>query len=253
MLTKKPNSSIVIMPGAESYKSIKSTDVGVFLIHGYGGSPYTMIDYAKKFEAKGYSVCCPRLPGHGTNELDFQNVTMENWLQSIYDHYLEFNKKVKTIYVIGFSMGGILASFLAYMFDIKKLALISTPYDFDKKMKNLKILRKFKKVIKTEKSNTKKYKNQVNYENIYYTKSLYQLYRLIKFYRRFIKKIKSDVIIVQSEKDDAVSFNSPQKIYNKVDSFNKKLQYVKDSNHVIPLDKDSEKVFNLINDFFFAN
>ena len=40
--------------------------VGVLLVHGFTGSPASMVPWGEHLAAQGYAVVVPRLPGHGT-------------------------------------------------------------------------------------------------------------------------------------------------------------------------------------------
>ncbi|MCX8058219.1 MAG: alpha/beta fold hydrolase [Spirochaetes bacterium] len=256
MITKKIGSDYKIIDGAESYKNIKNKERGIILFHGYSGSPSEMLILAKKFEDRGISVYCPRLTGHGTNFQDFEDTKMQDWFRCATDAYLEFSKRVKNVYLVGLSMGGILSSYLAYLFNIEKIALLATPYDYpDKKFKYLWLIKPFFNRIKQPNSapalNNLNNKNYLIYYKDYYSiKSLIELKKTINFFRKILKKVKADSIIFHSEKDKIVSYRSPQMIYNKIGSKRKQLIYLKKSNHVLSLDYEVDIIFDNICSFF---
>ncbi len=261
-MLKKKVDNIKILNGAQTYYSYKSSDIGVFLVHGFTGSPAEMIPFAKKFENKNISVYCPRLAGHGTDIKDFVNTTVEQWYQSAFDQYLEFKSKVKKTYLIGLSLGGQIATYLSYIAGCEKIAIFSTPYDLpDTKMKYAKFISFFiKKIKKNEKKpavfDENGRKLMVNYDNypFYYTKPIYQLYKSFKLFHYYIKKINSPLLIVQSKLDPVSSFKSPQKIFNKSKSCKtKQMKYLEKSSHVITLDYEADKLFNITCDFFLTN
>lgn len=248
-----------IINGAESYISFHSKEKGIIFFHGFSGSPAEMIPFAKLFEEKGISVYCPRTPGHGTDTEDFISTNHEMWLQFALDSLMEFKKQIKHVDIVGLSMGGILASYASLFSKDSKLALLSTPYDIpDKKMKYADFYSKFKKKVPIE-NNTipcnspEGRKIVIAYRDYFYLKPIHELYKIIKIFHSFIKKIKSEIIIIQSEKDKVVSFRSPQKIYNKVKSYNKKLVYLKKSGHVITVDLEQKELFNMVYNFFYHN
>lgn len=262
IVLKKQIENIKIMEGAATYYNYLSKDTGVFLIHGFTGSPAEMIPFAKKFEQKGISVYCPRLAGHGTDINEFAKTTVEQWYQSAFDQYLEFKNRVNKIYIIGLSLGGQIATYLSYIAGCAKLALFSTPYDIpDSKMKYAKIFSIFVKKIKKKDEkpsvfNENAIKLMVNYSNIpyHYTKTIYELYKSFKLFHYYIRKTKVPLLIVQSELDPVSSFKSPQKIFNKSKlSRIKQLKYLKKSSHVITLDYESDELFSMTYDFFLTN
>lgn len=256
MLNKKIG-KYTIIEGAESYISFHSKEKGIIFFHGFSGTPAEMIPFAKMFEKKGISVYCPRTPGHGTNENDFITTDHKMWLQFAYDSYLEFKSQIKKVDIVGLSMGGILASYASLFSNNSKLALLATPYDLpDKKMKYAKFLSYFKSKIpipdNTIPCNSPEgRKFVIAYRDYYYLKPISELYYMIRTFHSFIKKIKSDTLIIQSEKDKIVTFRSPQKIYNKIKSYNKKLVYLKKSGHVLTVDLEQNELFKLIYNFFY--
>lgn len=260
-MLKKPVENIKIMDGAQTYYNYISNEIGVFLIHGFTGSPAEMVPFAKRFESKGISVYCPRLAGHGTDIKDFLASNVEQWYQSAFDQYLEFKSRVKKTYIIGLSLGGHIATYLSYIAGCEKLALFSTPYDLpDTKMKYAKLFSIFiKKIKKTEEKpavfDEKARRLMVNYDSIpyYYTRPIAELYKSFKMFHRYIRKTKAPMLIIQSELDAVSSFKSPQKIFNKSkNSKIKQMKYLKKSSHVITLDYEADELFEMTYDFFLT-
>jgi carboxylesterase len=259
---KKKVEGINIKSGAQTYYNYISKDIGVFLIHGFTGSPAEMIPFAKRFESKGFSVYCPRLAGHGTDINDFVNTTVEQWYQSAFDQYLEFKSRVKKTYIIGLSLGGQIATYLSYIAGCEKLALFSTPYEIpDSKMKYAKAISIFIKKIKKKEEKPSVFLEKarelmINYSDCpyHYTKPIYQLYRSFKFFHYYIRKTNVPIFIAQSELDPVSSFKSPQKIFNKSKSSKiKQMKYLKKSSHVITLDYEADELFSMTHDFFLTN
>ncbi len=261
-MLKKRVDNFKIIDGAQTYYNYLSDKIGIFLIHGFTGSPAEMIPFAKRFESKNISVYCPRLAGHGTNIDDFNSSTVDQWYQSALDQYLEFKSRVKTTYIIGLSLGGQIATYLSYMAGCEKLALFSTPYDIpDNKMKYAKLISIFVKKIKKKEEkpaifDEKARKLLLNYDNYpyYYLKPVSQLYKSFKYFHHYIKKTFAPLLIVQSELDPVSSFKSPQKIFNKSKSSKiKQMKYLKKSSHVITLDYEADELFSITYDFFLTN
>src|SRR5690625_5472321 len=100
--------------------------IGCMLIHGYTGGPYELApltNYLK--ENTNFIVVVPTLPGHGKN-LALDDVSHEDWLNTAEETFLQLRKKVDRIYLIGFSMGGMIASYLAAKYNVNKLDRKST-------------------------------------------------------------------------------------------------------------------------------
>src|SRR5699024_6211041 len=100
--------------------------IGCLIIHGYTGGPYEvepLTNYLK--EKTNWQIEVPVLSGHGT-ELDLEHVNYEEWLSDAVEALVTLKETCETIYVIGFSMGGMIAAYLAANYQIDRLVLLST-------------------------------------------------------------------------------------------------------------------------------
>jgi len=101
----------------------------VMFIHGFMGSPKQFTELINVAYEQGYSVAAPVLPGHGGTVKEFASSTYEQW-QNFTDaeteRYSEDNEK---IYLVGHSMGGLLAVNTAVNFDkVCGIMMIASPF-----------------------------------------------------------------------------------------------------------------------------
>ena len=73
----------------------------------------------------------PLYPGHGIN-LNMNGVKGDEWYQEAELAFLNLQKRVDTIYIIGYSMGGVFASFLAQNYKVDGLVLIAPAFNHTK-------------------------------------------------------------------------------------------------------------------------
>src|SRR5699024_10116542 len=71
-----------------------------------------------------WDIKVPTLPGHGET-LALGNVTHDKWLQAAEDALQSLKEKYTQVYLIGFSMGGMIAAYLAAKFKVDKLVLLA--------------------------------------------------------------------------------------------------------------------------------
>jgi len=100
----------------------------ILALHGYKGYPGEMIYPGLKLYQAGYDVYCPRYVGHGVTKEDFIKTNSENWLDIARITLGYLKKEYNEVYVIGHSMGGLIATIVSAEFDIKKTALISPAF-----------------------------------------------------------------------------------------------------------------------------
>lgn len=97
----------------------------VLLVHGFSGYPGEIIRPGKDLFAAGFDCYAPRMPGHGTSGDDFIASKAEDWIGTIYDAYALLSKSYESVYLVGHSMGGAIATIIADAFDAERLALLA--------------------------------------------------------------------------------------------------------------------------------
>ncbi len=78
----------------------------VLMIHGFTGSPQSILGTAKYLEAAGLSVAVPLLPGHGTAVEDLLDKRFDDWYSAAVDVALALLTKCARVDLFGLSMGG---------------------------------------------------------------------------------------------------------------------------------------------------
>jgi carboxylesterase len=101
-----------VLPGAEAF-SHRGNASGVLVLHGFTGNPSSMRPIAERLAAAGYSVELPRLPGHGTTVEDMMTTTWADWSKTAEQACDELAERCERVAVVGLSMGGGLAAYLA--------------------------------------------------------------------------------------------------------------------------------------------
>ena len=104
----------------------------MLFLHGYTGGRFELeptFQYLKKRYDFEYEF--PQYPGHGTT-LDLSLATGDDWYEEAEKAYFNLASRTDKIYVIGFSMGGVFASFIAQNFHVDKLVLIAPAFDHTK-------------------------------------------------------------------------------------------------------------------------
>jgi carboxylesterase len=101
-----------IMPGCEPF-SAPGSSLGVLILHGFTGNPYSMRPLAERCAAAGYSVELPRLPGHGTSLEDLVVRRWSDFAAVALDAYDELARRCDKVAVVGLSVGGGLTALIA--------------------------------------------------------------------------------------------------------------------------------------------
>ena len=120
------------MPGAEPYSATGDAR-GALVLHGFTGNPQSMCGLALALADAGFTVELPLLPGHGTDVSDMVPTRWPQWCEAAADAYTALSARCDAVVIVGLSMGGSLAVWLAeHHPDVAALSLVNplvTPPD----------------------------------------------------------------------------------------------------------------------------
>jgi esterase/lipase len=105
------NAPRLLLPDASVCKKMPDGkfENGILLIHGLLDSGYTMNVLGEFLQKKCFAVEIILLPGHGTVPGDLLNVDYQDWIESAHYGVTQLERFVKNKYIMGYSLGGLLA------------------------------------------------------------------------------------------------------------------------------------------------
>lgn len=233
----------------------RGSDTCILLIHGYTGSPHDMLYLGKKLHEAGFSVYIPRLPGHGTNHVDFLNSNYNQWLRKVTDSYLNLIHEFSEVFCCGLSMGGLLTLLLSSIFRPQKIALAAPALKAYNKMIYLTpFVGLFKKKIKRPLSENHKeahlQKLQKEYWDYDWPTKAQDLLKLQRLTRTRLNKVHSDCLTIVSKNDQTVPVDVLYMIEKGISSEKKESVILEKSPHVVVNDVEKERVAREIIDWF---
>lgn len=206
-VSRIPPDTTVDPAGASRYFPGGTT--GVLVIHGWTGYVGEMAYLASRLASAGFTVSVPRLPGHGTNGADFLQSTWQDWLRRAVDSYLDLTRECDTVYVAGLSMGGVLTTLLASMFDVPRIALFAPAIVNTNPLIRLTPLARFvakRYPIPFEEEDTDPILLPLarEYHSHQWIAPAYHLRRLQKLAKRRLSNVTADTLVVVSAGDESV-------------------------------------------------
>mgnify|MGYP006306074745 CR=1 FL=1 len=114
----------------------------VLALHGWTGWPGRLAYLAERLNQAGFTVSVPRLPGHGTNMQDMLQTRAADWIRCAVDEYLDLCERHERVFLVGASMGAVLASMIAAHFDVERVALLAPAFTNRKADRAIKTLRR---------------------------------------------------------------------------------------------------------------
>lgn len=227
--------------------SRKKETVGVYLIHGFTDTgEYIYKEFVERLKQKThFDAIADNLQGHNSVE-DLVNFRYNKCIDSAEKNYQEFAKKFDQVYLVGFSMGGVIASYLASKYKCDKLVLLAPAFKY---LENTTLSRdffdilgeefkkyEFKDIFKParleslQRTIKRKYKDEVVVFTKYFDGKVSGSFSSYINFMLLVDKLKDDVEIGDvptriyiGEHDELVPIKSASFIYNKISSKDKRM------------------------------
>lgn len=224
--------------------------IGCLCIHGFTGNPSEvepLVNHLRRYT--NWHIAVPTLPGHGES-LDLKGVSYNQWIEHAEKELRKLLETCDTVYVVGFSMGGLIASYLAVHYPISKLILLSAAaYYVNPKQLAVDIVEMMKDSFKGRLKENElfiRYTRKIKETPVAAT---LQFRKLVASIKPLLERVTIPTLIAQGESDGVVPPRSAQYLYEKIAAPNKKLIFLKESKHLICHCNEREKLFQAIVDF----
>ncbi len=218
---------------------MKKNRKAILMIHGLASGISDVEYMARILELESnFDVYTFTLPGHDIK----QKVKKEQWVEECVNE-IEFliNNGYKSIYLVGYSLGGILACILAKYKEVKKVVLISPAFKiFALKEENLDIL----KTIKTAPKILKQYSKDTITTRIFKL-PLSVIFEFLNFVienQNAVKNLKVPTLIFYGTDDKMVRQDSIDYVYQNTLNKYKKVIYVKNATHDLLRENKNEEI-----------
>ncbi|MEG0826543.1 MAG: alpha/beta fold hydrolase [Bacilli bacterium] len=221
----------------------------ILIIHGFAGGTYDQEYLANFLELeKNFDVFTFTLPGH--DSINRAKVTKEEWIKCSEEHIqMLIDQGYMGIYVIGHSMGGVIACHLATKYkQIKKLVLAAPAFQYlalkDGNFDILEIMKNSPEVFKT-------YNKEEIISRVFKFsfKVVNEFVELVKKYQKTPFSITIPTLIIQGLNDSIVPIESSKYVFNSLKSQKKKILFFEKTTHDIFKGEKKEEISNKIKEF----
>jgi carboxylesterase len=221
--------------------------IGCLCLHGFTGGPFEVepiADYLSK--STDWLIVNPALPGH-ENPKKFYKVPYQDWINTAEDAIQTLRETCDTIYVIGFSMGGLIAGHLAVKYPIDKLILLSPAVFYIDAQRMFVDIRNmiadgFRGKLK---QNDLFLRYQRKMKTTPFSMTL-EFRKLVRSLRPSLSKINAPTLIIHGEQDALVPRKSAEYLYEKILNEDKRIHYLKRSKHVICHDVEQAELMTQV-------
>lgn len=235
------------LPGDDFYWEGNST--GILLIHGFTATTAEVRPMAEKLHQAGYTTAGPLLPGHGTHPDDLNRATWGMWVEKIKQSYETLSRRCTRVFIVGESMGGVLALELGRQHpEITGLFLFAPAIKVSGTWQ-ARILWPFIKYLK--KSNKKDDLPWKGY-NVYPVKAAAELNKLQKHVQRRLTSITTPAVVFTGKYDQTIAPDTADFLMENIGSAVKHHLHMQQSGHCIILDRELAQVVNHVIEFINA-
>lgn len=238
-----------VMRGAEPFlfDAGAQASAGVVLCHGLTGTPQSMRPWGEYLRDAGFSVACPRLPGHGTRWQDLNRTHWEDWygeLERAFDAML-VRLDGGPVFAGGLSMGGTLVTRLAQRRadDLAGIVLVNPSYlTLRRDAVLLPVLSRVVPSFPGIAGDTRNGARELAYDRLP-LRAAYSLSRLWAVVRADLPAVTVPVRLFHSAEDHVVEPVSSQILLDGVSSTDVEEVVLTESYHVATLDHDADTIF----------
>ncbi|MGJ9385115.1 alpha/beta hydrolase [Salipaludibacillus sp. CF4.18] len=225
--------------------------IGCLVIHGFAGTRDEIADICEHLEQKNWLVYCPELPGHDGTKESMKSVTYKHWIFKSKVALEELLARCDKVYVIGFSMGGVIASYLASRYPIDKLVLLSSAvYYINPKQLVQDVKGWFLEGIRGELDQDELYQFYLEKVKRTPVSATLEFAKMVRKLRNHLDQITVPTLIIHGENDGLVPEKSAQYIYNHIQSADKRLYFFPEAKHHIWFGEQKQELLDTIESFF---
>lgn len=224
---------------------------GILLIHGFTGSPAELRPLGNFLRNQDYTVYAPLLAGHGTSPEELKKTTWQDWWQSVLDGYKRLqSQEMEQIFVIGHSMGGLLAFHLSTQRSVTGVISLCTPIWLrDWRASLVSFLRFFIPYHKRSHPKEDHIESQIVPYDRTPLSSIEELKKLLKQVKMVLPQVEVPTLVVQARDDETILPKSANYIYEQIASKQKTISWYEKSTHMITLDKERDRLYEEIRAF----
>lgn len=224
--------------------TIKENSMGILLIHGFGGNVSEVEPLREFLSASGFRVVSTMLSGHGGTRAQLRCSGWQDWVASAQRDLDTLRRNTERVFIVGFSMGGLIAIHLAIDNPVIGIATLNSPiYCWHKRQ----ILRNTIQDLKYGESGH--LRHYLESGTKFPWRTLLNFQRLLHLTKERLMELTCPIFIAQGTLDDTVSPRSADHILKNTASEKKQLQHYYKSSHLICHGPDNDALFRDLKGF----
>ena len=250
-----------LMPGAEPLFA-RGNQVSCLVLHGFMASPGEVKWLSEHLHEQGYTVYTPRLYAHGSQPDDMKRMRWRDLYLHAVDGYHILRQQCDQIFVVGHSMGGLLALLIAATLPVTGVVAAAVPLTItDRRVQFSKWLQYplphtihppgqplTSRIYNEQKRRGEPMLGRVRYQQ-WATRALYELYELSQTTKNMLGYITEPLLALYAENDDTVSLGDMLMITKQIKSSVCQEHILEQGGHIIFQDVGRNEAFWIVSQF----
>lgn len=224
--------------------------IGCLMLHGFTGSPREikpLHDYLHK--KTDWKIDVPTLKGHGKT-FDLTGVSYTDWLEQCEKAYKNITETCDTVYVIGFSMGGMIAAYLAATFPVEKLVLLAPARKvLSFKYLSIDFIEMIEDKIKGELDENERYVHVMEKIREVPVSASIEFMKLVNYTKDYLPHVNVPVFVAQGKRDDLVPYQTMYTLEEEIGSEEVEIVFFDEADHFICLGDNAPVINELVYHF----
>lgn len=219
----------------------------LLMLHGFSSSAAVFRLIAPRLQHYDH-IFIPTLAGHGQSIASFAKSSAKSWLQDAEHAYKILNAQFESVDVLGLSLGGLIACYLAEKHPIRNLFLLAPALALRKNLAQLRVIASICKqlgFVNVLNRGGRTF-NAVVDELLYRQLPLETIIEILNFIDNYeFKSWGSATYLFLGQHDDVVDSKQVHQMLKLLPML--QVSYLPNSNHVLPIDGDYEQIIEQIN------
>ena len=244
-------SAFDLRPGGTS-GSVGSNGAAVLCLHGLTGTPYEVRPIAQALAARGLRARAPWMAGHEQGHVALARTRYEDWLELAEHELTALRAEYAKVFVVGVSMGGLVALRLAETRVVDGIVVIGTPLALRWPLPLLaRVLRRLVPFRAKRGSDIRDPAARARHPGLEAMPlaSVYELVRLEAVVAAELSRIRVPILVAHGRHDRTAPPRDAARIHAEVASVDKELFYLERSGHVASVDYDGPALARAAADF----
>ena len=241
---------------SNSYSFNSGSKDGIYIIHGFTNTTYEVKELANYLGTQGYYTVANNLPGHGTTVEDCNRCKYTDWIDFVEKGVGEMYSQCNNVYVVGISMGSVLALHLSSIFPLNAAVFGATVLQFKDYFGTRVLTPILHKIIPTRKKSLSypaNIRNKIKYYGypVWPMSAVNEMRKLVNQVIKELPQINVPALIIQSENDTLQLPSNTSLVFNSISSHIKEKLIVKNVGHnLFDTSPDQDMIFQKVEIFF---